>query len=112
MYSHLIVHEERCSHPLGNNQNNELKRRMVEGETGGGRNRRKERERRREGRGRDWGREEQERGGRGGGRNRREEGEEEGGSRERFGEGGEGEGGTICTPLWILPGNHTLAESR
>ena len=39
----------------------------------------------------------------GGGRNRRKEGEEE---------GGEGEGGTICTPLWILPGNHTLAESR
>ena len=81
MYSHLIVHEERCSDPLGNNQNNELKRGRVEGETGGGRNRRKE-------------------------------GEEEGGCRERFGEGGEGEGGTICTPLWILPGNHTLAESR
>ena len=88
---------------------------------GGGRRRRKERERRKEGRGRDWGREEKEKGergggrvegGTGGGRNRRKEGEEEGGCRERFGEGGEGEGGTSgvqinCIPLWVLPGNHT-----
>ena len=63
---------------------------------------RKEREKRRESRGRDWGREEQEKG----------EGEKEGGSRERFEEGGEGEGGTSgvqinCIPLWVLPGNHT-----
>ena len=53
-----------------------------------------------------------ERRGREGGRNRRKEGEEEGGSRERFEEGGEGEGGTSgvqinCIPLWVLPGNHT-----
>ena len=43
------------------------------------------------------------------------EGEEEGGSKERFEEGGEGEGGTIvgmqinCIPLLILPGNHNRA---
>ena len=46
------------------------------------------------------------------GGNRRKEGEKEGGSRERFEEGGEGEGGTSgvqinCIPLWVLPGNHT-----
>ena len=45
-------------------------------------------------------------------RHRRKEGEEEGGSRKRFEEGGEGEDGTSgvqinCIPLWVLPGNHT-----
>ena len=87
MYALTLVHKERCfpwkqsKEEGGTGERRGKKGGRVEGETGGGRNRRKE-------------------------------GEEEGGSRERFGEGGEGEGGTICTPLWILPGNHTLAESR
>ena len=87
MYSHLIVHEERCSDLLGNNQNNELKRRRVEGETGGGRNRRKE--------GETGGGGEQEKGGRGGGRVKGETG------------GGRGRGGwhylhTIVDIAWQL----------
>ena len=93
MHALTLVHEERCSPWKHSNELKEEEQEKGEGEKEGERRGRVEGET-------------------GGGRNRRKEGEEEGGSRERFGEGGEGEGGTICIPLWILPGNHTLAESR